>query len=38
MKIFEIDDHKLILGDVLEVLGSEIPRQLNRFNFCRSSL
>lgn len=24
MKIFEIDDHKLILGDVLEVLGSEI--------------
>ena len=25
MKIFEIDDHKLILGDVLEVLGSEIP-------------
>ena len=25
MKIFEIDDHKLILGDVLEVLGSTIP-------------
>jgi site-specific DNA-methyltransferase (adenine-specific) len=25
MKIFEIDDHKLILGDVLEVLGSKIP-------------
>jgi DNA modification methylase len=25
MKIFEIDSHKLILGDVLEVLGSEIP-------------
>jgi len=25
MKIFEIDDHKLILGDVLEVLGSNIP-------------
>ncbi|MEG4115060.1 MULTISPECIES: adenine-specific DNA-methyltransferase [unclassified Microcoleus] len=25
MKIFEIDNHKLILGDVLEVLGSEIP-------------
>lgn len=25
MKIFEFDDHKLILGDVLEVLGSEIP-------------
>ena len=24
MKIFEIDHHKLILGDVLEVLGSEI--------------
>ena len=24
MKIFEIDNHKLILGDVLEVLGSEI--------------
>jgi len=24
MKIFEIDDHKLISGDVLEVLGSEI--------------
>ncbi|MEG4497656.1 adenine-specific DNA-methyltransferase [Microcoleus sp. F10-C6] len=24
MKISEIDDHKLILGDVLEVLGSEI--------------
>jgi adenine-specific DNA-methyltransferase len=24
MKIFEIDAHKLILGDVLEVLGSEI--------------
>ena len=24
MKIFDIDDHKLILGDVLEVLGSEI--------------
>ncbi|MEG5032829.1 adenine-specific DNA-methyltransferase [Microcoleus sp. AT3-D2] len=24
MKIFEIDDHQLILGDVLEVLGSEI--------------
>jgi hypothetical protein len=24
MKIFEIDDHKLILGDVLEVLGSKI--------------
>jgi len=24
MKIFEIDDHKLILGDVLEVLESEI--------------
>jgi site-specific DNA-methyltransferase (adenine-specific) len=25
MKIFEIDYHKLILGDVLEVLGSKIP-------------
>lgn len=25
MKIFEIDDHQLILGDVLEVLGSKIP-------------
>jgi site-specific DNA-methyltransferase (adenine-specific) len=25
MKIFESDDHKLILGDVLEVLGSKIP-------------
>lgn len=25
MKIFKIDDHKLILGDVLQVLGSEIP-------------
>lgn len=25
MRIFEIDDHKLILGDVLEVLGSKIP-------------
>ncbi len=24
MKIFKIDEHKLILGDVLEVLGSEI--------------
>ena len=24
MKIFEIDDHKLVLGDVLEVLESEI--------------
>lgn len=24
MKLFEIDNHKLILGDVLEVLGSEI--------------
>ena len=25
MKIFDIDDHKLILGDVLEVLGNKIP-------------
>ncbi|MEG4632629.1 adenine-specific DNA-methyltransferase [Microcoleus sp. AR_TQ3_B6] len=25
MRIFEVDDHKLILGDVLEVLGSKIP-------------
>ncbi|MEZ2280365.1 MAG: hypothetical protein ACBR12_26025 [Microcoleus sp.] len=24
MKIFELDEHKLILGDVLEVLSNEI--------------